>query len=359
VSRAGRGRRVRWALTAALVLTLAVGAAAVGAARWSAFMASDVVPGDLPRSVTVERGASPASVIRSLTASGMVSDSPLWRWAIRLERTGACLQRGRHELPGDATPRELLRALCGPGMPESVRLTLPEGWTLWELADAAEALGLGGRGEILALAGVGDGVSPEPLRTFAGALRPTAEALLFADTYEVPVGERPDTWMPRLRARFDEVWSEVATAARLAALQARYGVDAWDVLIVASLVEREAKVAEERPRIARVFYNRLAARMPMQSDPTCTYGAATYAKVPTPALCRDPMNPYSTYRIPRLPPTPIGAVGRSSLLAALEPADEPGLLYFVAMQDGSGRHAFAKSYDEHRRNIETYLKRPR
>jgi UPF0755 protein len=133
-------------------------------------------------------------------------------------------------------------------------------------------------------------------------------------------------------------------------------LDWSEVIVLASLVEREAAVAEERSRIARVFINRLLRGMPMQSDPTCTYSEDTYNERPTRALCRDAQSRYSTYVIPRLPPTPIASPGRAAIQAVLSPSDDADLLYFVSMEDGTGRHAFAATLDEHNANVRRYLR---
>jgi UPF0755 protein len=139
------------------------------------------------------------------------------------------------------------------------------------------------------------------------------------------------------------------------ALRARYGVTARDVITLASLVEKEAADRAEGPRIAGVFYNRLAAGMRLQTDPTLVYHPDRFGAKPTPAHRRDRSNPYNTYAFDGLPPGPICNPGPAALRAALQP-ERHDLLYFVARRDGSGRHAFARTYAEHRGNVQRFLR---
>lgn len=342
-----------------LILLFAVAcllAAAVGFLRYRDFCNSPATPDGDPLTFTVPPGASPSTVVNELTAEGRLLHSPFWPLLIREEGTASCIRRGDHQLPAGASARTFLHILCDDGASDRDTLTIPEGWTRFHLARAMHEAGLGQRNELLAATG---STGETELRTFDGALRDSAEGLLFPDTYDISPDQPHLPLLRRMREKFDAVWSEEATAERLAAVKSQFNVTPYEVLIVASLVEREARVESERPRIARVFYNRLKRRMRMQSDPTCTYSAEHFDSPPTAALCRDPASRFSTYLLPALPPTPIAAVGRSSLRAALQPAAEPDLLYFVAAADGTGAHRFAASLDEHNRNVRDYIQRSR
>jgi UPF0755 protein len=128
----------------------------------------------------------------------------------------------------------------------------------------------------------------------------------------------------------------------------------YDALIVASLVEKETAVVAERPEIAGVFINRLRKGMPLQTDPTIIYGltkAGTYEGNLKRIHLRDPSNPYNTYQMPGLPPTPIAMVGPDALQAVMHP-NKTSNLYFVAKGDGS--HYFSKTYAEHQRAVRKY-----
>lgn len=250
----------------------------------------------------------------------------------------------------------MLRLLCTDGGSKTDTFTVPEGWTRFHLARAMAAAKMGRTNDLVRSTG-GDGEAT--LRTFDGTLRDSAEGLLFPDTYAISLDQPRKTLITRMRQRFDEVWAEEATPNRLADLKERYGLSPYEILILASLVEREAIVTDERPRIAQVFYNRIKTRMRIQSDPTCTYGPTTFDKQPTAAMCRDKASRFSTYLLPGLPPTPIAAIGRSSLRAALNPSGESDIFYFVTIADGSNRHRFAATLEEHNRNVRDYIVRSR
>lgn len=164
--------------------------------------------------------------------------------------------------------------------------------------------------------------------------------------------------------RLADQMSAVAAQEGLAESRARVGVDPYEVLIVASLVEREAKLEADRARIARVIYNRLERGMELQIDASLYYGAPEGASF---ADLKAADGPYNTYRRRGLPPTPIANPGRAAIRAAMNPAPNPPLsdpmcagirraancayLYYV-LADAEGGHAFAATYEAHQRNVE-------
>ena len=338
-----------------LLFALLVGGAALFL-RYQSFQEAPATPDGDPITFTVDAGATPASVIGKLSAEGRLRHSAFWQILIREHQTTRCIKRGEHTLASNASSLDFLRLLCTNGASKGDTFTVPEGWTRFHLARAMEQARLGSRDNLVRATG-NDGDAA--LRTFDGALRDSTEGLLFPDTYAISLDQPRKTLITRMRQRFDDVWAEEATPERLADLKERYGVTPYEILILASLVEREAIVADERPRIAQVFYNRIKTRMRIQSDPTCAYGPATFDKQPTAAMCRDKASRFSTYLLPGLPPTPIAAIGRSSLRAALNPSGESDIFYFVAIADGSNRHRFAATLDEHNRNVRHYINRSR
>lgn len=354
-----RASRPRGGCFGRLLLLLLCALLVAGAAlflRYQSFQEAPATPDGDPITFTVDAGATPASVIGKLSAEGRLRHSPFWPLLIREHQTARCIKRGEHTLASNASALDLLRLLCTKGASKGDTFTVPEGWTRFHLARAMEQVRLGSRDNLVRATG-NDGDAA--LRTFDGTLRDSAEGLLFPDTYAISPDQPGKTLITRMRQRFDDVWAEEATPERLAELKARYGLSPYEIVTLASLVEREAIVEDERPRIAQVFYNRIKARMRMQSDPTCTYGPTTFDKQPTAAMCRDKASRLSTYLLPGLPPTPIAAIGRSSLRAALNPSDESNIFYFVAIADGSNRHRFAATLDEHNRNVRDYIDRSR
>jgi UPF0755 protein len=242
-----------------------------------------------------------------------------------------------------------------PPAPAPISLLIPEGWTIFHIAERTDALGLCPRDAFLRAAR-----DPQALAAADLTGRDSFEGYLFPATYPIP----PDLGCERLVARLHQEhqrrWRQLATthAEQLAALEAQ-GFDQHALLTLASLVERESGVGSERPTIARVFYNRLAIKMRLQTDPTCVYGEDTYRLKPSPALCKDRSSRYSTYVIDGLPPGPIANPGLDSLRAVLRPDERPEAreyLFFVANRDGSGSHVFSKTFDEHRAAIQHHLR---
>jgi UPF0755 protein len=354
-----RASRPRSGCFGRLLLLLLCALLIAGAAlflRYQRFQEAPATPDGDPITFTVDAGATPAFVISKLNADGRLRRSAFWPLLIREHQTARCIKRGEHTLASNASSLDFLRLLCTNGGSKGDTFTVPEGWTRFHLARAMAAAGMGRTGDLTRATG---NEGEAALRTFDGVLRDSAEGLLFPDTYAISPDQPRKTLITRMRNRFDEVWAEEATPERLADLKKRYGVTPYDILTLASLVEREAIVADERPRIAQVFYNRIITRMRMQSDPTCAYGPTTFDKQPTATMCRDKASRFSTYLLPGLPPTPIAAVGRSSLRAALNPSGESDIFYFVAIADGSHRHRFAATLDDHNRNVRDYIDRSR
>ncbi|MCB9507163.1 MAG: endolytic transglycosylase MltG [Myxococcales bacterium] len=335
-------------LWSALVTTAMV--ALGGWLAWNAYgqwLEADVVIGNDPTEVDVAAGATARSVVRTLAERGVVGDDLGWEVLLRVERAGRCLQAGSHTVAGDATPRSLLATLCAPTRASSNRLTVPEGTNIYELADRLAARGLADRAEFLAAVD-----SAEAAGRF-GIDAPSLEGYLFPDTYELPLDVTVEAIVRRMVERGRDVRADLAFDARQGSA-ASFGE--LELLTIASIVEEEAAVAEERPLIARVIYNRLDRGMRLQCDPTCVYGPELYRESATRERCRDEHSRYSTYVIDGLPPTPITNPGRAALEATLHPADAPDVLYFVARGDGTRTHAFATTLAEHSRNVERYLR---
>ncbi len=282
-------------------------------------------------------GAAFRDVAAELHYIGIIRRPELFTLYARYKGLASKIKAGRHKLEPPLTPRGLLDILVNKAPRRDVKVTIPEGSNVWQVADLMEAAGVCGRGEFLEAV-------------------PGFEGRLFPDTYFFHPGAAPQWVIRALTNKFNEVWRSIGgdkpgpKAGGLAEL---------GVLTLASLVEEEAQLAEERPRIARVFYNRLAKGMRLETDPTCVYAEATYTEVPSPKRCKDPANRWSTYVIPGLPPTPISSPGRASMQAALAPSSDKAdaeLLYFVARRDGTGGHHFSRTYAEHSKAVTRYLK---
>lgn len=235
-----------------------------------------------------------------------------------------------------AWPHESLWTLVGrleSGEMSDVAVTIPEGWNAREIAArVGPALGFT---TAAFLAAVRD-------TTLADSLNvplPFLEGYLFPDTYRFLPGTTPQQVVHRMVGRFEEIWGR-----RYGATADSLGLDRHEALTLASLIEAEARVSEERPRIAAVFRNRLREGMKLQSDPTVAYALGTR---PDRIYIKDLAieSPYNTYLVYGLPPGPICSPGEGALKAALKPLSGCLDLYFVAT--GDGRHIFSRTNDDH------------
>ncbi len=308
----------------ALSLLLALGLAAFGlAVSWSQLRG----PSDTERLVVLQRGMSLAAIASSLEQQGVIRNAGLFNLWLRLSGRADELRAGEYRFPAGASGAEVADTLLK-GLTYKRRVTVPEGVTTDRaLALVAEAAGLQGA----APAGV-------------------AEGALLPETYQYEWGDGRAVLVARMqRAQLDlmnSLWPQRAANLPLQSPE--------QALILASIVERETALAEERPRIAGVFLNRLRMGMRLQSDPTVEYGLRLRGRPEGQPLTRDDLEtdtPYNTYRIRGLPPAPIANPGRAAIAAVLQPA-ATNELYFVA--DGTGGHAFAVTLEEHNRNVARY-----
>ena len=297
-------------------------------AGWTLLRAFDEPgPSQAETRVLIERGETPAGIARRFEAEGLVKDALTFRILTRLEEKGAAIRAGEYLAPPGATPRDLLTLLTeGPTVVR--RFTVPEG------ATTAEALAIVGTAQ--GLTGATPDSAPE------GALLP--------ETYHYTWNDARADVVARMRKAMEQ-----AVAAAMATLPADHPVKtATELATLASIVEKETGLPDERPRVAAVFVNRLKRGMPLQSDPTTIYAITRgKSRLERPLTYADLRldDPYNTYMHAGLPPTPIANPGKAALMAAANPAatDE---LYFVA--DGTGGHAFATSLAGHNRNVQKW-----
>ncbi len=309
---------MRRLLLALLIVLLAAG----GAAVWLATRYA--TPGPLPAAsaIVVPRGGL-AELAENLQRQGVVSHPLAFRVLAVLTAANGPLHAGELIFPAAASPRQVL-AVLRTARPVQHRLTIPEGLTAIQVARLVE--------------------STEAL---AGDVPVLAEGSILPETYQYERGATREQVLDRARAAMDKAlqraWDARTPGLALASKA--------EVLVLASLVERETAQPEERPLIAAVFLNRLRQGMKLQSDPTVVYGASGGLGVLDHPITRaelDRDDPTNTYRIAGLPPAPICMPGLAALRAATQPALTDAL-YFVA--DGSGGHAFAGALGEHLRNV--------
>ncbi|ADU51331.1 aminodeoxychorismate lyase [Thermaerobacter marianensis DSM 12885] len=348
-------RRIPWRWLGAVVAMLAV--AAAGAAGWAYRAYQNALQPPRPGStqavvVRVPRGASSVEIAELLYRRGLIRDPLAFRVLARLQGRDGELRAGVYRLSPGMPAAAILDKLAR-GEILTARFTIPEGWTVAQVADHLDRQGLVDRQAFRAALDRAAATWPYLPRDpkARAALKEPLEGYLIPDTYRVPVDESgradPALVVRMMLDRFRQVFGEgEEERAR------RLGLTVHQAVTLASIVEREARVADERPVIAAVYLNRLERGMSLDADPTVLYalgrtsGTLTYRDLRTDS-------PYNTYRYPGLPPGPIGAPGRAALQAVLQPADVD-YLYFVLSPDGSGRHRFARTLAEHNRNVQAY-----
>ncbi|MDQ1080444.1 endolytic transglycosylase MltG [Pseudoroseomonas cervicalis] len=308
-------RKLLLALLALLIL------AGAGGAWWA--REQYLAPGPLaqPTPIVIARGGT-EQIARTLAERGVLAEPRAFPAAVWLTREEGPLRAGEYLFPAHASLRDVLTVLRT-ARPVQRRLTIPEGLTAKQMA---------------VLIGQAEGLTGDTPPFGEGELLPETYAYQWGDS-RAAIVRRAGTAM---REALERLWKERAEGLPLAS--------AREALVLASIVERETGQPEERAHVAGVFINRLKRGMMLQSDPTVAYAAADGGVLERPIsradLDRD--HPFNTYRIRGLPPGPIASPGLDSLRATLQPMATEDL-YFVA--DGSGGHAFARTLEEHNRNV--------
>lgn len=292
--------------------------------------------------VTIPEGASAQRIGTLLEDEGIIESALAFRVAIFLGEGAEDIQAGRYELPRGLTATDALERIVadGPAL-EFVNVTFPEGSWLTDFAkEVGEETHISERAflDLVTSGAIGSKYRPEGIDTMEG--------LLFPSTYQVVDTDTAESLARRLTKEFEDQMS----ALDLSGLEAR-GVSPYEAIIVASMIEAEAKASEDRDKIAAVIYNRLEEGMELGIDATVLYALGEHKEELTVTdLAID--SPYNTREVTGLPPTPIGAPGAASLEAAIDPAVGTWLYYVVA--DCDGNHAFSTSYDEFLENKAAY-----
>ena len=287
--------------------------------------------GNTTRAVLIPAGATLGSAADSLHRVGLIRSTALFRLYAMATGNERAIKAGRYRFAcDDATWGGMLHRLAlGP---DERRLTVPEGYRLTEIVPLI-ATAVGAPED-----SVWTAVRDTALRRELDIPTPDLEGYLFPDTYHLAYGTPPEEVVRTMVRRFQEMWDPEWDAHVRARAMNRH-----DIVTLASIVEKEARLDAERPVIAAVYHNRLRDGMPLQADPTVQYARGQHTNR---VLYRDLEieSPYNTYRNAGLPPGPIAAPGRASLEAAVFPADVP-YKFFVAHPDG--HHEFRVTFREH------------
>jgi len=287
----------------------------------------------------VAEGSTLGRVARSLEQAGLVRRAWAFEGLARWQKQGASLRAGEYELSAMQSPAEILDRLAR-GQVRTHPFSFPEGLTAAEIATRFEEAGLAEAEEVLSLVHDAE---------FAAALRVEGDDLegyLFPETYRWARGVGARAMVEDLVEQFRLAWAPLAEPAKARGLSMR------EVVVLASIVEKETGAPEERPRIAAVFLNRLSRGMRLETDPAVIYGIPDFDGNLRRVHLEDASNAYNTYKIPGLPPGPIANPGAAALRAVVEPNEDEEALFFVSKNDGT--HHFSRTYAEHARAVNRY-----
>lgn len=365
-----RPRRSRWPQYVALAvvaITLVVGGLWLSRAydRLIHYPERPGVGGAEEIALVVPKGAGFSQVLTQLVEAGVIPEDEALYFKLFVLHRGAAgkITAGAHGFRGDMTPEQVLAELIRPQRAEETRVTIPEGRNILEVADILANAGYGDASAILAVMR-----DPELLREL-GIEGESVEGYLYPDTYKFPTAATPEQLIRRMVEQHRKVFDNLKRSHReaLEELRKTLGWGDREIVIMASLVEKETAAKHERPLIAGVFLNRLrfSSFQPkrLETDPTIIYGCTALVKKS--AACqqfegrirrihlRDRDNPYNTYTHEGLPPGPITNAGKSAFEAVLAPKKSK-FLYFVSRNDKT--HQFSKTLAEHEAAVEKYMR---
>ena len=337
-SRRRAPRNRNWGLRVSLVLLLVLAGLGIAATRYYGWCSEASGPRQ-PVTFKVPRGASGSEVVEALHQQDVVRCGLVSKWLLRRSGLQDEFRAGMFDLTTNMTPAAAFAALTeAPDPVPTVRLTIPEGYRLTQIADRVqETLGIPAQAFLKATEKDDLAVPP-----YLPANEQSIEGFLFPETYFIRKDASAESIVKRLLDQFgteaESLPWEKATGL---------GVTPYEVVTIASMIEKEAALDRERPIIAGVIYNRLKANMTLGIDATLLYDDPT----PDGQLSFSDLeydSPYNTRLNPGLPPTPIASPGRASLEAALNPADTPYFYYVLCGEDG--HHAFAVNAAGHEAN---------
>ncbi len=323
----------------ALVIAVAVGFALWVDRQWEA-----PGPGEGTVDITIPTGGAARSVARTLAEAKVVESAILFEWLVRYRSLSGSLKAGDYRLARGVSMRRTLETLVK-GKTLLIPVTIPEGLTIREMALPLATAGFAGAAEdFVTLA------TDRATATREGIPASSLEGYLFPETYHFPKNVTGEAILHTMLAEFRRVVRD-ALPGPIASDPAKLHA----TVTLASLIEKETAIPDERELVASVYANRLRIGMRLQCDPTVIYALPNFdGDIRKKDLSYD--SPYNTYRYAGLPPGPIAAPGRGALMAAVNPA-ETSYLYFVA--DGKGGHRFSKSLAEHNKAVRQYLRTSR
>jgi len=296
--------------------------------------------------IFIKKGTPLGKVSEVLEQEGIIKNRHFFVFLTKILGKKARIKAGEYEFHAPMLPLDVLSVLAK-GQVKRHLVTIPEGFTLSQIAQLLENLNLVEKKGFLQKTSSPAFINALDLSQLAG---PTLEGYLFPDTYHLLREMDPEEVIQMMVHQFKKVFGP-----DFAHWASESGISEREVVILASIIEKETSLSGEKPLISAVFHNRLRKKIPLQSDPTVIYGIRNFNGNLTKEDLMRP-TPYNTYLLAGLPPTPICNPGRDSLLAAVRPAPV-SYLYFVSKNDGS--HYFSSDIEEHNRAVWKYQKYPR
>ncbi len=316
---------------------------------WTNYRTEDDYAGDGVKkiTVTVPAGASVTQIGDVLVEAGVIKSTGTFRKVAAKNEDAQSLQPGRYKMLTELPAKTALKRMLDPENFESLTVTLPEGFTLgrqWTtIQQQLEKQGVEiSRDELAA------GAIAEELDLPVWS-RGQIEGFMFPDTYRVAEPVSPLRLFQDQATQFSAVTTEIGFAAGAEDM----GMDPFDVVTIASIIEREVNQQEYRPMVSAVIQNRLAQDIPLQMDSTVHYALQDFSKVTTTAEDRAVDSPYNTYVNAGLPPGAISNPGKAALDAASHPADIDSL-FFVTVDLDTGETLFAATLEEHNANVAVF-----
>lgn len=330
-----------------IFLSFLVLAAVAGFLFWESILTSMIKPSDSSRALSqptiieVPKGATLGAVSQELAQEGLIRSPRLFRLYARMKGQSHGLKMGEYEIPPAATPRAILDILTS-GKSKLYSVTFPEGANIFEIAIALDRTGRFSGSEFLKR--VRD---PQYTQNLIGEPASSLEGYLFPETYNYTKYTSLDELIRAMVSRFQAVYRDVSK-------DYKGPLSRYQVVTLASVIEKETGAPQERELISSVFHNRLKKGMRIQSDPTIIYGYWVETGEPLRNIRKSDIRrptPYNTYTVKALPIGPVANPGREALRAAMFPADSE-YFYFVSRNDGT--HIFTTNYKDHLQAVKDY-----
>jgi UPF0755 protein len=296
--------------------------------------------------IEVHRSDSHAAIVKSLVSKGIIEHPTLFNWTGRITRQWRHVKAGEYRVSASMSPLQLFSILTS-GISLVHPITVREGENMYEIGADIEAKGLSTQEEFLSLCRDRDFIV---LMGFDPGMK-SLEGFLFPDTYNFNKTMSTEDMIKQMVHHANQMWTTADDAAA-----AKLGMTRFQIITLASIIEKETGAPSDRPMISSVFHNRLSKKMRLQSDPTTIYGMWERFKGKIHKSDLSVVNSYNTYVVPALPEGPISNPGRESIAAALNPATSDNL-YFVSHGDGTTE--FSKTLADHNRAVQKFQLDPK